>query len=770
LFWLFESALTAGLGGYCPRVAQPKKKKFNWKFLFVLFVPLVWGWLSLNGDLKSLENLALDLRFRFRGPLTSPVKVFYVDLDTKAIQLIGERPWDRARFAEAAQLLIEKGGAKSVGFDFVYSELAHSELVNREQAVAGNTALAKVSRKYPQIVFGAQYTRGDAFTQHGTREFPLLRLGFTNRDKNDTPELPAYPIVTPVRSGSIGLIGFDYEYQDDQVPRWAALFAETPLTTFWHIGLQMACLELGLPPGSLQRNGEFLDMVAPDGKVVRRIPLTEQQLLEVNWFSKWDTQQYNPRSSMADVLTAGRWLESEKPEERAEAEEYFKRFAGAAVLIGPVDPLLQDLAPTPFDRDPVPKVGGHGNLIKTVVTEQYLVRTPPWVLWTCIFGLSVVVTGLAVRGGARSLLTKIIAVLALMGYAFACLLVFSHTHLIVPMAAPLGAAFSTGFIATLWQLVQEEKQKGRIKNMFGTYLAPELVNRMVESETDPQLGGHKEEITAYFSDIQSFSTFSELMPASQLVDLMNEYLTVCTDIVQEEKGTLDKYIGDAVVAIYGAPLPVPDHAFRACVATIRVQKGIEELRKKWRSEENKWPPIVHYLRARLGLNTGEAIIGNMGSRSRFSYTMMGDNVNLAARMESGAKSLGVYTMVTEATKVACEKHGGDKVVFRFLDKIVVKGRTLPVSVYEVIGLRDEISQQTFDCLSIHAEATERYLRQDWDGALQLFAKSATLELYQPSKAHFIESNPSLIMSERCHYFKKHPPAPNWDGVFTMKEK
>ncbi|HEY8993086.1 MAG TPA: adenylate/guanylate cyclase domain-containing protein [Lacunisphaera sp.] len=751
-------------------MAQSKKKKFGWKFLFVLVVPLVWGWLSVDGDLQSLENLVLDLRFRFRGPLAAPIKVFYVDVDTRAIQLIGERPWDRARFAAAGRLLIEKGGAKSVGFDFVFSDFGHSDLVNKEDATKGNFALARVARDHPEIVLAAQYTGGEARTQEGTRKFPLLRQGFRFREKNDIPELPVYPIVNPVSSATIGLIDIDFDYADDQVPRWAPLFAESSATTFWHMSLQLACIELGLPPGSARRSGDFLDLVAPEGKVVRHIPLTEQQLVEVNWFSKWDTQEYNPRSSMADVLIAGEWLESEKSEERAQAEEYFKRFAGATVLIGPVDPLLQDLAPTPFDRDPVPKVGGHGNLIKTIVTEQYLIHTSPWVLWACVFGLSIAVTALSVWGGSRSLLTKVVALLVIASYAFICLMVFAHDHLIVPMVAPIGAAFSTGFIATLWQLVQEEKQKGRIKNMFGTYLAPELVNRMVESDTDPQLGGHKEEITAYFSDIQSFSTFSELMPASQLVELMNEYLTVCTDIVQEEKGTLDKYIGDAVVAIYGAPLPVPDHAFRACVATIRVQKAIEELRKKWRSEEGKWPPIVHYLRARLGLNTGEAIIGNMGSRSRFSYTMMGDNVNLAARMESGAKSLGVYTMVTEATKVACEQHGGDKVVFRFLDKIVVKGRTLPVPVYEVIGLRDEVSQQTFDCLSIHAQAIERYLQQDWDGALQFFAKSATLELHQPSKAHFIESNPSLIMSERCHYFKKHPPAPNWDGVFTMKEK
>jgi adenylate cyclase len=750
-------------------VARPKKK-FDWLILVLLPIPLAWAWLAQSGGLKPVENMLLDLRFRLRGALTVPVPVFYVDVDGRAIQRIGERPWNRGSFARAAELVIEKGGAKAVGYDFVFSNVGRSGLVNQAEAKKGNLEMALLTRKHPEVVLAAQYTSGLARSQRGSREFPLLRSGYSNREKNDIPELPEYPIVTAARSATIGLIDIDYDYGADQVPRWAPLFAESSLTDFWQLGVQMACVELGVPPGSARRHGDFVDIVDPSGKVLRHIPLTEGQLLEINWFSPWDDQRYNPRTSMGDVLIAGEQLASENPQERAQAEEYFKRFAGKLVLIGPVDALLQDLAPTPFDADPVPKVGSHGNLIKTILTEKYIVRPPDWMMWACVFGLTLTVTGLTYFGGRRSLFTKILAVLAIALFLVAASYVFSQYQFVLTVASPVGAAFTTGFIATLWQLVREEKQKGRIKNMFGTYLAPELVNQMVNSEKDPQLGGHEEVITAYFSDIQSFSTFSELMPPGQLVELMNEYLTACTDLVQEEKGTLDKYIGDAVVAIFGAPLPVPDHPYRACLATIRVQARIEELRQKWRSEGNKWPPVVHYLRARLGLNTGQAIIGNMGSRSRFSYTMMGDNVNLAARMESGAKLLGVYTMCTEATREGCAQHGGDRIVFRFLDKIVVKGRTLPVPVYEIVGLRADLPAQTFECLDLHAQAIARYLAQDWDGAVKLFERSAALEPNQPNKSRAIESNPSLIMIERCQHMKTHPPAPNWDGVWTMKDK
>jgi adenylate cyclase len=743
--------------------------KFDWRMLLLLPVPVLWALADHHGKLLGLENLLLSLRYHYRGDIAAPVAVHYVDVDTRAIQVIGERPWNRARFAEAAQLLIEQGGAKAVGFDFVFSNLGRSELVSPDESRKGNLTLAKLCRKYPQIVLAAQYTGGDAVTIKGQRQFPLLRLGFTDRARNDVPELPEYPMVNPASSATIGLIDIDFESGGDEVPRWAALFAESNGPTFWHFSIQLACIELGLPPGSARRAGEFVELVAPDGRVVRRIPVRHGQLLEANWFSEW-ASPLNPRTSLADVLIAGQMLGSGDDASVKQASDYFKRFAGAIVLIGPTDPLLQDLATTPLDNYPVPKVGVHGNLVKTIISEKYIKRVSLPMMWAIVIGLTFAVTGLTISGGARSLFAKVLALLLLIGFVVVGFHLFAEQHLVLPMAAPVMAAFSTGFMATIIQLVDEERQKGRIKGMFSAYLAPTVVNTLIDSGKEPELGGHEEHITAYFSDIQSFSTFSEKMTPARLVELMNEYLTACTDIVQEEGGTLDKYIGDAVVAIFGAPLPLPDHAYRACLATIRVQKGIEELRQKWRSEGDRWPPVVHNLRARLGLNTGPAIIGNMGSRTRFSYTMMGDNVNLAARMESGAKLMGVYTMVTDSTRAECEKFGGDKVLFRFLDKIVVKGRTLPVGVHEIVGLRTEASADTLECLDLHAQAIARYHAQDWTGAIALLERSAKLEIFQPDKARAIESNPSLIMIQRCRYMQDHPPGANWDGVFVMKEK
>jgi adenylate cyclase len=753
-------------------VPKPSRARFDWRYLFLLPIPLLWALLAHYGYLDRLENQTIDLRFRVRGEIEAPVKLIYVDVDTRANYALGERPWNREQFGIAAKALIEHGGARAVGFDFVFSPVGHSLIVDQAKARAGNLAFARVIQKHPNIVLATQYTEGQGLTQQEEtpRKLPLIRLGMTDRSKNDIPEMPQAPLVMPTH-GRVGLIDFDIEYGGDLVPRWVPMFAHTMNPTLYHLSLQMVLMSLGLDEQAVKIHPDRIDLVRPDGALALTIPLHKEQLVEVNWFSLWGNRELNPRESLADVLGYAAKLSSEKPEERAEAEQHFAWYRGALVLIGPTDSILQDLAPSGLERTPVPKVGVHGNMIKTILSGKFLQHSPEWFRWFSVFALTIGVTVLAMTGGRRAAWLKIAAVLLLLAYVALCFMFFKEGHVVLPMAAPLGAAFSTSFIGVIWQLVREEKQKGRIKGMFGTYVSPQLVDHMVNSGESPQLGGHEEEITAYFSDIQSFSAFSEKLPPAKLVELMNEYLTACTDIVVEgQGGTLDKYIGDAVVAFFGAPIVLPDHAYRACLASQLVHAKLAELRAKWKSEGDKWPEIVWNMQSRVGLNSGRATIGNMGSRTRFNYTMMGDNVNLAARMESGAKQYGVYTMVAESTKLACEKHGGDRLVFRYLEKIVVKGRSLPVSIYEIIGLKENLASQTSECLGIFRRGIERYLAQDWDAAEKEFTLSATLEPNRPGVTPGVESNPSLTLISRCREMRDHPPGNAWDGVRVMKEK
>ena len=395
---------------------------------------------------------------------------------------------------------------------------------------------------------------------------------------------------------------------------------------------------------------------------------------------------------------------------------------GAILMVGLFETGNSDAAPSPrAEFAPLPLV--HLNVINNILTEDYARRVPEWLIWGAAVLLGY--AGLFLVADRSVLVLLSGAVLGVVSYAALALWAWVAHSWWFPVVTPLAGFMGLQIVVIVRRVLEEQRGKQAIKGMFGAYLSPQVVDRLVKSGQMPELGGHSEEITAYFSDIQGYSTFSEKITPARLVELLNEYLTVCTDIVQEEGGTLDKYIGDAVVAMFGAPIALPDHAYRACVTALRVQRALEELRQRWVAQGEAWPPTVREMRSRIGLNSGTAVVGNMGSRSRFSYTMTSDDVNLAARMESGAKSWGVYTMCSQTTRAACELHGGDRVVFRPLGRIVVKGRAQPVPIHEIVGLKEQVTDATRECIALFAQGLDRYHAHDWAGAGPLwFQRSA----------------------------------------------
>ena len=747
------------------------KTSIGWRFLLLLPIPLLWCVVGHYGWLQFLENRTIDWRFRYRGELAAPVKVVYVDVDSRTIDEIGNWPWSRSYFARLSDVLLNVAHVRAIGFDFVFSTNGQAESADRKKLVEGDLEFGRFLFRGAPVVLGASFTAQEFRAAEGrirNRALPLIASGLGDLAAIEPPEVTALQVPgrPPWSPPNVGLID-TLEGGTRTVPVWAP----TSTGTFYHAAVQLARLYWGMPAGSIHVAGDFLEFVWPDGRVQARMPLYDGQLVDVNWFSKW-LSTYNPRESFSIVFKYAQMLRSETPADRETAEKYFAQqdWKDAVVLVGPVDPLLQDVNPTPMDDMPMPRVGVHGNLLKTIISGLYLRRVPDWAGAGIVLILTAVIAGLVISGGSRSIVSRISAVGMAALYVAVTFQLFQRFQWILPLTVPLGSVFTTSFAALIWQVLEEQKQKGRIKGMFGTYVSPALVERMVESGEEPKLGGVEENITAYFSDIQSFSSFSEKLTPHQLVELMNEYLTACTDIVQAEGGTLDKYIGDAVVAIYGAPLLLPDHAQRACVAALRVHRRSVELREKWRHEGGKWPDIVLALQTRIGLNSGPAVVGNMGSHTRFNYTMMGDNVNLAARMESGAKSWGVYSMCTESTRLACEQSGGDGVVFRPLGRIRVKGRSQAVPIYEIVGLKEDVTDRTRECLGIFEQALDKYYAGDFAGAVTLFARSAELEPRVPRRDPGIVSNPSLVYIGISEHFQAEPPPANWGGVYVMKEK
>ncbi|MCU0791534.1 MAG: adenylate/guanylate cyclase domain-containing protein [Opitutaceae bacterium] len=753
------------------RSSRPRARTRSslWLYLSCVALSLLWLLLDQSQALKPVEKLTEDARFKARGPLPSPLNLIYVDIDGQAQTELGNFPWDRGIFAQVCETLITHGGVKAIGIDVVFSEAGIPNLADRARLQRGQAEFGRFLFGGAPVVLAASYASGVQTAADGSvisRELPLVK----SKQGKDAPEVPQWRmgpmIFSPPLVGLIDTLGGH--------TRRVPLYSPAADRKYYQLSLELARLHFGLKPEDVRVSPDRVDLTRQGGEVVRSVPLIDEQMVEVNWFSPW-IDDGNPRISLAEIYKLAQMARSDNPEAKATVKEWFSDgvFKDAIVLIGPVDPLLQDLAPTPFDAEPVPKVGVHGNMLKTIVSGRFIHYPPSWFLPAITLLLTALVAGLSLASeGAKSAVLRALAAALLVGYVACGFWIFEWADWMLPMTVPVASALSAAFVGGAAQLVLAQQQKSRIKGLFGAYLAPSVVSQMVDSGQEPRLGGVEEEITAYFSDVQSFSTFSEVLTPAQLVELMNEYLTACTDIVQAEGGTLDKYIGDAVVAMYGAPLALPDHAFHAAVAALRVQRRCGDLREKWRHEmaAKNWPEIVTRLRTRIGLNTGRAVVGNMGSQTRFSYTMMGDTVNLAARMESGAKAWGVFTMCTEATREACLKVDAERIVFRALGRVVVKGRKAPVPIYELVGLKEDVTPRTREAIAIFEAGLERFYAQDWDAALEKFRASERLEPNQVDESVGVANNPSVVYQELVAELRTQPLGANWNGAYVMHGK
>jgi adenylate cyclase len=718
------------------------------------------AWLaSFTNLVQQMEWRTLDwriaIRTRFQKPPDPRLAVVLFDDDTEAI--LG-KPWpvDRQYHGQMTQVLA-LAGARMVVWDVIMDAIREGE---------GDAFLGQVAQ-----------AAGEAGTK-------VLSAAVTSQDPTGaTPgwEGPTRPL--PHVEGDIApLVGDNYAFipfPQLRATSWYG-FANIPPGpdgTLQEIPLVVRVGREVYPSLSLQTLLLYYD-VKPDQVRVRlgdgiyfpaagqilRLPVDRAGRLFLNY-------RYDHVGSYTDfpIYSYGKlffalsslYLENKQPE--APPPDLKDKI----VFIGQIVTGKADVGPGPLGAL-TPRTFVIANLINNVLAFDYAHTVTGWLAWGAVLLLAYACLLWLADRSVVALCSGVFLVIVACPLSVIALWVWKSWNL--PLVAPLCGMVTMQYLMVDRRVRQEQKAKQEIKGMFGTYVSPQLVDRLIKSGERPQLGGHESEITAHFSDIQSFSTFSELMPPDQLVGLMNEYLTACTDIIQEEHGTLDKYIGDAVVAMFGAPIALPDHAYRACVAALREQGRLAELRAKWRLEGARWPDVVSRMQARIGLNTGRCTIGNMGSRTRFNYTMMGDNVNLAARMESGAKVWGVYIMCTEATRLACVDHDVDPVEFRPLGRIVVKGRSQPVPIHEVMGLKDDLPPATVECLGAFAEGLAHYYARDWSAALVRFRQSARVEPNQPGETPGVLSNPSLFYLKLTEHCQAEPPPENWDGVYEMKEK
>ena len=449
------------------------------------------------------------------------------------------------------------------------------------------------------------------------------------------------------------------------------------------------------------------------------------------------------------------------------------QYAGKTIILGSSVSALFDIVNGPHEEN-IPAILVHANIIKNILEDDYLTVLKERYQRYIVIILALICTfiGLYFRSFVSLLLMIGIAIL----YTLLAYICFKH-NIYIGVSKQLLAIIISNTFAMVVQAYFENKEKKFIESSFKQYISPEMIDELVASGQTPQLGGEESKITAYFTDIQGFSTFSEKIgSANKLVELLNDYLTAMTDVlIVKNKGTLDKYEGDAIIAFFGAPVKYDDHARRGCNTALDMQSELLRLRKKWVGEGQKWPEVVHNMHMRIGINTGNIVTGNMGSTMRKNYTMMGDEVNLAARLESAAKQYGAYIHVCKNTiDQLVEQKIDSQYIYRSLDIIRVVGKDEPVETFELLAYaNDQKADSLHKLCELWAQARSAYLNMQWDKAIELFTKCLEFEPHLPERDPGSKTCPSQVYIKRCLAYKQNPPASageKWDGIFTATEK
>ncbi|HSG43684.1 MAG TPA: adenylate/guanylate cyclase domain-containing protein, partial [Anaerolineales bacterium] len=426
-----------------------------------------------------------------------------------------------------------------------------------------------------------------------------------------------------------------------------------------------------------------------------------------------------------------------------------QKLAGTIVLMGTSAPGLLDLRSAPMQTN-FPGVEIHANLIAGFIDQNFK-HQPGWVIGAEIVMVFLIGIMMALLLPAMSpLIASLFSVVTIGVVSLFNFYIWQSSNIVLPIASLLLLIVLLYVANMSYGYFVESRGKRQLAGLFGQYIPPELVTEMSSTTSEFSLEGESRNMTVFFSDVRDFTSISESLHPSDLQKLMNELLTPVTHIIHKHRGTIDKYMGDAVMAFWGAPLQDHDHARHALHAALDILSMLESLKEEFVSRG--WPP----LRMGIGIHTGVMHVGDMGSEFRKAYTVIGDAVNLGSRLEGLTKQYGVQIIVSETTMEAV-----DDVIYRELDDVRVKGKDRPVRIYEPLGIKGNVPKAVRDELKVYKQARKYYREQQWDLAelqfLNLQKMSPMMKLYS-------------VYLDRIQFFRGNPPSDKWDGVFTYKTK
>ena len=704
----------------------------------------------------SLDQAIYDITLRATMPNTVDERIAIVDIDEKSLAEVGRWPWRRDRMAAMVDRLFDQYQVRLLGFDILLAEpdessglaaleqLGRSELKHDAQFQSALDSLRPrldVDRRFAAAIKDRPVILGYYFPNDGVSSGALPAPGGPaaagagqpiriSTWKNYGANLPQF------QRNAAGAGHFNPIIDADGQVRRVPLLVEHQGAWYESFSLAMLRAMLGHPqvvPGLAAQDGyasvEWIELA--DGRgVVKRIPVDGNVAAMVPYRGRERSFRY---FSAADVM-AGRV----KPE----------ALRGRVVVLGTSAPGLRDLRSTPVG-EVYPGMEVHANLIAGMLDDAVMER-PQYVdaveLLLLLLAGVLMVFVLPWRAPLKATLATLALLSALVG-----LNVYGwHAGLVLPLASQLLLVTAIFVLYMSWGFFVESRAKRQMTQRFGQYVPPELVDKMSRDPASYSMASRKAQLTVLFSDVRGFTTISEGMEPEALAQLMNEYLTAMTLIIRKYNGTLDKYIGDAIVAFWGAPVEDEEHARHGVMAALDMQAALGELNASFAMRG--WPPVA----IGIGLNSGNMTVGDMGSSIRLAYTVMGDAVNLGARLEAKTKEYGVGIMVGEATRQAVPE-----VVFRELDRVTVKGKNQAVTIYEPVCEAGRLTPALQVELDNWAAMLQAYRSRDWDWAdallcdlLQTRPGCRLFELYQ----------------QRIAAFRLSPPLAHWDGVTVFDSK
>lgn len=423
---------------------------------------------------------------------------------------------------------------------------------------------------------------------------------------------------------------------------------------------------------------------------------------------------------------------------------------GSFIIIGYTGTGTTDIGVNPFENE-YANTGTHGAVVNTILTGRFIDEIPVWISIVLAALLTLVFVLVSRKRSANTTLILGFAAAAVVVVASAALM--AGARLFLPILTPVLTIMLAAVGQSTLKFIEVARERNHIRNAFNHYLSTDVINEILDDPDRLRLGGEKRELTAMFTDVKGFSSISEQLDPVELVSLLNHYLTDMSDIILDLRGTIDKYEGDAIISFFGAPVPLADHAERACRAAVRMKKVERELNERFQRENLSPAPLA----TRFGINTGEMVVGNMGTVKRMDYTIMGHAVNLAARLEGVNKQYGTWILASELTV----NDTGESFTARQLDRVRVVGVSEPVRLYEILDEAQLVPQVTLQLVEEFHQGLSLFEHREFGEAGSTFARL---------NREFPDDGPSKTYFDRCARFQKEAPPDNWDGVFNLNAK